>query len=196
MWTGPSWYGSSFSNMLLQDLGSQSEVDKIKIWDGLYPTNTGANPMSRYRVVIQNDDHDSQTPGSSSRYLGSLGCILVRNCSVDAHRNFEITLFANPYGVTNNDNDWPIRFVLSSYYFTYGANGIPDGMSSCAKCTVNCDKCSEDVPYMPAYAPGECAYSGTGYTRVHRDIRIINAMRGWMKLPPISGADLGLPNCN
>lgn len=41
-----------------------------------------------------------------------------------------------------------------------------------------------------------CAYRGKGYTRVHRDVKIINAMRKWMKLGPISGGDIGLPGCN
>ena len=60
LWSGPSWYGSSFENILLRDLGSQSEVNKIKMWDGLYPKEPGNNPISKYRVVIQNDDHDQQ----------------------------------------------------------------------------------------------------------------------------------------
>lgn len=197
MWTGPSWYGSNMTNILLSDLGNQTEVNKIKIWDGLYPSSPSQNPMARNRVVIQNDDHDSQTPGSSSRYFGTSGCILVRNCSTSTHRNYEIKLFSNPYGVSDNNNDWPIRFVLSSFYFTYGTSGIPDGKSSCATtCKVNCPACTEDVPYLPAYVPGECAYVGNGYTRVHRDIGIINAMRAWMKLSPINGTMIGLPNCS
>ncbi len=67
LWFGSSWYGTMFENMLKNDLGSQSEVDKIKMWDGLYPKEPQNNPISRTRVVIQNDDHDQQYPGSSSR---------------------------------------------------------------------------------------------------------------------------------
>ena len=52
-----------FENMLKAALGSQSEVDKIKMWDGLYPKEPQNNPISKYRVVIQNDDHDQQYPG-------------------------------------------------------------------------------------------------------------------------------------
>jgi alpha-amylase len=178
LWFGSSWYGTMFENMLKNDLGSQSEVDKIKMWDGLYPKEPQNNPISKTRVVIQNDDHDQQYPGSSSRDMGPFGCVLVKDCSENQHRDFEVRLFSNPNGVSNNDNDWPIRFILSSYYHTYGPNGIPDGLSTCDICEVTCNSCKESVPYMPAYVANECAYKGKGYTRVHRDVKIINAMRG------------------
>lgn len=196
--TGPSWYGTGFENILRRDLGSQSEVDKVKMWDGLYPKEPGNNPLiSRKRVVIQNDDHDQQTPGSSSRDMGPFGCVLVKDCgSADNHRNYEVTLFQNPYQVGNNAEDWPIRFILSSYYFTDGKHGMPDGFSDCKLCTVTCASCKESWSYKPAYVPGECGYAGTSYTRVHRDLRIINAMRGWMGLGGVSGGDIGLPGCN
>ncbi len=107
-------------------------------------------------MVIQNDDHDQQNPGSSSRDMGPFGkllnihitfhdlrkkvfffkqgCVLVKNCPENEHRNFETKLFTSPNGVGNNDNDWPIRFILSSYYLTHGNDGIPDGWSDCSKC--------------------------------------------------------------
>ncbi len=37
LWQGESVYGTKFEQMLLQSLGSMSEVNKIKMWDGLYP---------------------------------------------------------------------------------------------------------------------------------------------------------------
>ncbi|CAF1049176.1 unnamed protein product [Rotaria sp. Silwood1] len=196
IWTGPSWYGTMFTNILKQDLILDSEVDKIKMWDGLYPKEPFHNPtIPRHRVVIQNDDHDQQNPGSSSRDMDTFGCVLVKNCSVSVHRNFEIRLFTNPNGVTDNDNDWPIRFLLSSYYHTYGDLGIPDGKSSCDLCTVMCETCRKSVPYIKAHEPMACSYVGNGYTRTHRDIPVINAMRAWMKLTPISGASLGIGHC-
>lgn len=197
LWFGSSWYGSGLEKQLLSALGSQSEVDKIKMWDGLYPKEPANNPISKKRVVIQNDDHDQQNPGSSSRDMGPFGCVLIKDCSENTHRDFEIKLFESPNGVSNNGEDWPIRFILSSYYYTKGNNkGIPDGLSDCSLCEVTCESCRESVPYKPAYEPGACAYKGDGYTRVHRDIRIINAMRKWIGLGPISGADIGLPGCS
>jgi hypothetical protein len=46
----------------------------------------------------------------------------------------------DPNGARDNDNDHPIRVVLSSYYFpANGARGIPDGLSDCTKCKITCD---------------------------------------------------------
>ncbi|CAF4167822.1 unnamed protein product, partial [Rotaria sordida] len=175
IWTGPSWYGTKFTNILKQDLILDSEVDKIKMWDGLYPKELFHNPtVPCHRVVIQNDDHDQQNP---------------------VHRNFEIRLFTNPNGVTDNNNDWPIRFILSSYYHTYGDLGLPDGKSSCDLCAVMCETCRKSVPYIKAHEPMACAYVGNGYTRTYRDIPVINAIRAWMKLTPISGASLDIGHC-
>ena len=196
LWTGPSWYGTSFEIIFKRDLGTDADVEKIKMCDGLYPKEPANNPLiSKKRVVIQNDDQDQQMPGSSSRDMGPFGCVLVKNCPENDHRNFEIRLFENPNGVSNNAEDWPIRFILSSYYHTYGALGIPDGLSDCSLCKVTCNSCKESIPYIKAAVPGQCAYKGNGYTKTHRDIAVINAMRRWMGLGTISGADIGLPGC-
>ena len=117
----------------------------------MYPKEPQNNPAAKNRVVIQNDDHDQQNPGSSSRDMGPFGCVLVKNCPENEHRNFEIKLFESPNGVGNNDNDWPIRFILSSYYHTHSDDGIPDGKSDCSLCTVTCESCKKSTPYMPAY---------------------------------------------
>lgn len=58
-----------------------------------------------------------QNPGSSSRDMGDQGCVLVKGCDVPTHRGFEVKLFTNPNGAQDNDNDYPIRVVMSSYYF-------------------------------------------------------------------------------
>ncbi len=102
------------------------------------------------------------------------------------HRNFEIELFK-----TVNGDDWPIRVVFSSYYHTHGEYGIPDGKSKCDDDA----RCTEAVPLIEAFKQGECAYEGEGYTKVHRDIQIIEAMRNWMGLEKKSANDLDLPNC-
>jgi alpha-amylase len=166
------------------------------LWDGLYPKEPEHNPLTpRHRVVIQNDDHDEQSPGPSTRDMDEFGCVLIKGCPPDKHRAFEISLFQNPRGVVDNDNDWPIRFILSSFYHTYGYLGIPDGKSLCDLCTVDCNTCKESIPYRKAYNATACSYAGTDYTHTHRDVAVINAMRAWMKLPPVTGADLGIPQC-
>lgn len=163
---------------------SDEDILKIKIWWSGYPVepDNDAGSIDRRRKVIQNDDHDQQNDGSSSRDMHDEGCVLVKNCPPEKHRNFEIQLFKNPKGSRDNSNDYPIRCILSSYYWYGYAKGIPDGMSQCDKCTVTCSGC-KDRPYAKAYNPDAVAYpGGTGYTYVHRDSAIIDAVNSWMNL--------------
>lgn len=92
---------------------------------------------------------------------------------------------------------WIQKYKLKFMFFSifYSADGIPDGLSDCSLCKVTCESCKHSTPKLDAFMPGECAYAGKGYTRVHRDVAIINAMRKWIKLGPISGSDIGLPGC-
>jgi alpha-amylase len=63
LWYGPSWYGTRLANRLLDALGAESELDKIKLFDSGYPVKPWENrAVSSHRIVIQNDDHDSQSP--------------------------------------------------------------------------------------------------------------------------------------
>jgi alpha-amylase len=87
-------------------------------------------PPSRF--VIQNDDHDQQNPGSSSRDMQSSGSVLLKDRNVALHRGFEVKLFearANAFGGGSGSgggerDDWMVRVVLSSYSFMEsGANG-------------------------------------------------------------------------
>lgn len=138
----------------------------------------------------------NQNFGHKCEYYEKIIKVLVKGCPENTHRNYEIRLFQNPNGVRDNDNDWPVRFILSSFYFTHSNLGIPDGLSDCKLCKVTCESCRSSAPFYPAWEQGVCAYKGTGYTRTHRDIKVINAMRAWIKLGPITGADIGLPGCS
>jgi len=175
---------------------TQADVDKIKIWDSGYPKEPYADcgTNSPWRKVIQNDDHDQQTPGSSSRDMGDQGSILIKEKDPAKHRFFEVKLFTSPNGVTDNDNEHPIRLVLSSYYWTAeGSLGVPDGKSDCSKCSAPaCRTACKTYPYSPAHDPASCGYDAPAYTRVHRDKEIVAAMRRWMHLSTAAN-DLGLP---
>jgi alpha-amylase len=171
---------------------------QIKIWNSGYPKETekglvGCDPNApKIRSVIQNDDADQQNPGSSSRDMGDQGCVLIKGCDEATHRGFEEKLFTSPNGAQDNSNDFPIRLVLSSYYwYGNGIQGLPDGLSDCALCTVNCDTC-QSMPYAPAFVASSTGYDGPAgsYTRVHRDPGIVAAMQAW-----IGGGNrsLGLP---
>lgn len=177
-------YGGYLTSALLSAGMSQDDVDKVKIWNSGYPKEPekGDCTISKTRNAVQNDDADQQNPGSSSRDMGNEGCVLVRGCAVDVHRAFEVKLFQDPNGVDDNDNDFPIRLVLSSFYFpSDNAMGIPDGLSECSRCTITCQGCL-DVPYQKAFDAGSTGYNNPGYTRVHRDQAIVQAMRKWMHL--------------
>lgn len=185
-------YGSYLTGKLASAGFSKTEINQIKTWNSGYPKESykGSDDCSGQnlqRMVIQNDDHDQQNPGSSSRDMNNDGCVLIKGCEEATHRGFEVKLFENPNGVRDNNDDYPIRTVLSSYY--WGAKevqGVPDGLSDCKHCTVSCDTC-KGMAYVKAHDPSSTGYDkGDGmYTRVHRDPEIVNAMRAWMGLGAI-----------
>eukprot|EP01097_Dermamoeba_algensis_P001157 TRINITY_DN142_c0_g1_i2.p1 TRINITY_DN142_c0_g1~~TRINITY_DN142_c0_g1_i2.p1 ORF type:complete len:531 (-),score=125.42 TRINITY_DN142_c0_g1_i2:47-1639(-) len=185
-------YGAYLEQALSGNGLTKSEIDMIKIWNSGYPkeTDKGVCTISPWRSAIQNDDADQQMPGSSSRDMGDQGCILVKGCQEDVHRGFEMKLFQSPNGATDNDNQFPIRLVLSSFYFPNDtALGIPDGQSDCSLCQTTCNGC-QGVKKVTAFNAGSKGYDGqTGqvdYTRVHRDASIVNAMRQWIHLSPLT----------
>ena len=185
-------YTITFTNHL-KDAGlDDREIETIKIWWANYPERPDywGQYLPNTRKAIQNDDHDQQNDGSTSRDMHDKGCVLVsKKCSIEDHRRFEVKLFQNPEGTSDNDNDFPIRIVLSSYWLSesYGGKTLspPDGKSDCSTmCTTTCSGC-KGRPYVKAYQENAKAYEGDDYTRVHRDTAIINAMRSWMHLDPI-----------
>lgn len=156
--------------------------------------NLDCGSIAMNRKAIQNDDADQQMPGSTSRDMGSEGCVLVANCpTVDAHRGFEVMLFNNPPGVVDNSNDYPIRLILSSYYFPIQEQpyGVPDGWSDCSKCQGQwCGSCTNSMAYTPAFNASSVGYDGPVYTHVHRDATIVAAMQQWMQIPAASSSSL------
>ena len=183
-------YGGYLVSALTKAGFNAADTSKIKIWNSGYPKETEKGLVNcdsnsdKVRSVIQNDDADQQNPGSSSRDMGNDGCVLIKGCDTAEHRGFEVKLFEAPNGAQDNDNDFPIRVVLSSFWWG-GANGqlqgIPDGKSNCNLCTTNCDGC-ESVEKVNAFDDESKGYDAKGYTRVHRDSAIVNAMRKWMGL--------------
>lgn len=174
------------------------EIHQVKIWSSDYPKEMpicGNWILPPSRFVIQQDDHDQQKPGSSSRDMQGKGVVLVIQKDVEGHRNFNLELF------NRRDNDWHLRVVLSSYTFpstSSGDWGFPDGKSDCSRYTGEAGVTCYSVPYSPAYQE-VCGYSvegfvGAKYTRTHRDRRVILAMRSWIGLPTdVSNEEIGLP---
>jgi alpha-amylase len=196
-------FGTYFASAMKREGLSDSDVYKIKIWSSDYPKEfpiCGYWVIPSEREVAENDCHDDQFAQSSSRDMGDKGSVLVREKDVPKHRFFEKQLF------TRTDGNWKIKLVLSSYTFrSNGAVAPPDGLSDCNLCTNSeCkQKCTKSMPYSAAHDPNVCGYTCVKdgswqegvYTRVHRDMGIILAMRQWMGLPATSNpVELGLPS--
>lgn len=137
---------------------SQNDINKVKIWSSDYPKEM---PICGYwiipseRFAIENDCHDDQVSGSSSRDMQDKGSVLIKEKNVPKHRSFEELLF------NRTDANWQIKLVLSSYTFmNNGASGIPDGKSDCAKCVgVNCSGCNKSMAFSKAHDPNVCGYT-------------------------------------
>jgi alpha-amylase len=186
---GENSYAGGLDKKLTKLGFNEDDLFKVKIWWASYPFNYNVDngTVDPRKKVIQNDDHDTQYADFRGLVESGNGCILTEGCSVEDHRKFEVALFEAPVGVKDNKNDAPIRMVLSSFYTKKGdirLEGLPDGLSDCTKsCKENCDECKDySLPEYTAYEKDGKAYSGEGFTRVHRDEQIIAAMQNWMKL--------------
>ncbi|PWW73697.1 glycoside hydrolase family 13 protein [Tuber magnatum] len=190
-----SWY-TNLDNQLKAAGLSHVDIAKVKVWSSDYPKEMpicGRWVIPASRFAIQNDDHDQQSPGSSSRDMADKGSVLIKDKDAAKHRGFEIQLFSR------TDANWRIKLVLSSYSFMGdGASGFPDGHSDCSLYTGNqaISRCL-GVPRDTAYVADACSYtiSPGKYTRVHRDLPIINAMRAWVGLASTTAAALGISGC-
>lgn len=194
-------YYSYLDEVLSKNGLSRQDIEKVKIWSSDYPKEfpiCGRWILPPSRFVIQNDDHDQQNDGSSSRDMGDKGSVLVLEKNVVKHRKFEKLLF------DRRDADWRIKMVMSSYLFAEsGAQGYPDGKSDCSKYLGNMfslpNEHCKSMKYSPAFKPDSCGYDmqAGDYTRVHRDREIVLAMRNWMGLQKLGSVpqnrDIGLP---
>lgn len=125
-----NWY-QYFTDALKARGFSEADINKVKIWSSDYPKEhpaCGSWIIPSERFAIQNDDHDQQNEGSSSRDMGDKGSVLIKEKNVDKHRSFEQQLFSR------TDGNWKVKMVLSSYTFMPdGAAGFPDGWSDCSR---------------------------------------------------------------
>ena len=126
--------------------------------------------------------------------MQSSGSVLIKDKDVAKHRSFETLLFSR------TDADWRIKLVLSSYQFAAnGGNGYPDGLSDCALYTGSTTPSAcVGIKKDQAFVEGSCGYTmnAGGYTRVHRDLSIVNAMRAWVGLGSVTASGLGISGCS
>ena len=86
-------YGQSFANKMKAAGLSDADVQKVKIWSSDYPKEF---PICGYwetpaeREVIQNDCHDDQNPGSSSRDMGDKGSVYCVNEHIKLNKLYQM----------------------------------------------------------------------------------------------------------
>jgi alpha-amylase len=94
---GSYQYTTYFDDAMKKNGLSDSDIAKVKIWSSDYPKEM---PICGYwiipseRFAIQNDCHDDQNPGSSSRDMQDKGSVLIKDKDVAKHRSFEELLFS------------------------------------------------------------------------------------------------------
>ena len=178
-------FGENFVQLLKGQGLTDNDIYKIKIWTEDYPdklpdcsTDNYAIDMKRHVISLENHNDISTDSTSSYSYQS------IKN--IDTHRNNYITM------IRNSDNEWKIKLVFSAYSIINSGTGFPDGKSDCG------NACYKSVPYVKAYEPLSTGYDTKeeanwiegNYTRIHRDLQIVNAMRQWMSLETINDENL------
>ena len=163
---------------------NDNDILKIKLWNTGYmsnkfPTCNNEWPIPQERYILALNNHYVQSIEAGDDYI-------VKH-NIDKHKKIYIKL------LTDESINVKIKIIYSSYsLMNNGGFSFPDGKSDCNKCiNEECkNSCTKSVPYQKAYNPLSIGYDpGNGtdwkegtYTRVHRNIEIVNSMRSWMKL--------------
>ena len=172
-------FSGPFKEKLTKGGLSTNDISKIKIWNSNFPDESpkcdGIWKINPERHVIGLESLEGHNDNSNNENY-----INYKNIAI--HRNKTINL------LKSNEYNWKIKSIFSSYSKINNANGFPDGKSDCSKYKIK--GCTKSVPYQKAYSPFSTGYDtgnlenwkeGT-YSRVHRDLHIINSMREWMGL--------------
>ena len=175
-------FGDSLSDKLKDKGFSDEDINKIKFWNSDYPSSL---PICNNEWKI-----------SPERYITSLENIETISQNYLQYKNITIHRLNIINHLKSSSYPWKLKTILSAYSPIDSSVGIPDGISDCEKSKIK--NCKKSVPYSKAYAPLSKGYD-TGdienwkegkYTRVHRDLNIVNAMREWMGLNYINEEEL------
>ena len=178
-----SSFGEYFKEKLEENSLTDEEITKIKIWNSGFPQEI---PECDGEWKISPERHAISIEWPDDIYLNSYYNIYIRDKDIETHRSRTMDMF------NNIEKNWKIKSVFSMFSLINGSFGFPDGKSDCSKCQTEVCKiyCTKSFPYQKAYNPLSIGYDagnitnwkeGT-YTRVHRDLDIINSMRQWMNL--------------
>ena len=183
-------FGDYFKE-LLSNTFNENEINKFKIsglcsLDDISLDCRGEMKIEEQRYILNLVTQDIQAPYG--------GDILIEYKNLIQHKNENIKMLKDA------NKDYKIKVIFSSYSLANGSKGIPDGKSNCLKCkNEHCKQnCIKTVPYQKAYNPLSIGYDAGDetnwkegvYTRIHRNIDIINAMREWMGLEYYNENDL------
>ena len=189
-------FSYGFVNEMKQLQLTDSEIESIKIITSDFPRYfpaCGELTISQERTVVGMEALDDQTPGVECRDLGDAGTVFVVEKNKDKHK-----AFTKKY-ITDKTYNFKIKLIMSSYSYreSIGAFSYPDGLSDCNACeTERCKKgCTKSMPYVKAYNPDSTGYDTIDengnwiegmYTRVHRDMDVVSAVREWMGLTEVN----------
>ena len=187
-----SCFGIYFTELLESEGFSNEEINKIKIWNSGFPQEKPVCDDNIWRISPERHALSLENPDDINQ--GNYYFTFIREKDIERHRNLTIDMFSN------TENNWKIKSVFSMFSVINGSTGIPDGNSDCRKCPSEICKlyCRKSVPYQKAYDPKSVGYDtgnsenwkeGT-YTRVHRDLGIVNSMRKWLGLTTMTEDEL------
>ena len=186
-------FGVTFTNLLKDEGFKDSEILQIKFWFkgclasedelGKYEPSCDEETdeallfdVRRWTVSLEySDDINKGETGYN---------IYIKHKNIEEHKKILINdMFLHPRF------NYSIRFVFTSYSVEGELTGIPDGKSEKSFCSSeSCRLYTEDIPFKRAFNPHSRGYDCGNednwiigeYSRIHRDIDIINAMREWL----------------
>ena len=180
-------FSSSFVKKLLKEGFSNCDINKIKIWNSNFP-NESLKCMDIWKISPERHAINIESP--EDHYTDSIHQSYIKNKDIEFHKKNIINM------IKSTEYNWKIKSIFSSYSLINDANGFPDGKSDCSKSKRK--ECIKSVPYRKAYDPLSTGYD-TGnknnwkegkYTRVHRDLDIINSMREWLGIKLLTKEEL------
>ena len=176
-------YGLKFEQKLSSNGFTSDDIYKFKF------QIHGEDIISKYNFCSNSEDINREkyilVLETELNQLSDDNNIKNKITSIDAHRALYKSMLTD-------SSESKIRIVFSSYSLINYGTGFPDGYSA-----INGEK---NVPYEKAYRPLSKGYD-TGdkdnwiegnYTRIHRDLEIVNYMRQWMNLEPLTEDELYL----
>ena len=183
-------FSTSFNEKLINEGFSTDDIKKIKIWNSNFPNESPKCDGDIWKIIPER--HIISLESQEDYYNNNSHENYIKHKDIYIHRNKTIEL------LQSKENNWKIKTIFSSYSLINNASGFPDGKSDCSKSESDAEECTKSVPYQKAYSPLSMGYDtgnsnnwkeGT-YTRVHRDLQIINSIREWIGLNILSEKDL------